>query len=465
MGNFDQKVNKFIEIFVEQNGYAKVIQGLQNTLLIAVTGLIIGIIVGTLIATVRVLPKYKTLPKVLNGICSFYVALFRGTPMVVQLLVFYYVLLPIIGLKITGVQVAMLVFGLNSGGIGPMTGDAAAYGEAVDNGAKLAVEEINKNGGINGKQVEFKTEDDQADAEKAVNAYNTLKDWGMQILMGTVTSGSCTAVASETDSDHMFQITPSGTAVESVQDHDNVFRLCFSDPEQGTKSAEYIAKNKLATKIAVIYNSSDVYSNGIYTNFAAEAKKEGLDVVAAEAFTADNKTDFSVQLKKAQSSGADLVFLPIYYQEASAILQQAAKLDYHPTFFGCDGLDGILGVEGFDKSLAEGTMLLTPYASDAQDEKTQTFTKAYEDKYGNTPIQFAADAYDAIYAIKAAAEEADVTPDMDYSEMCDKLMDAMTKIKIDGLTGVDGITWEKNGEPNKAPKGVKIENGAYVSMD
>ena len=115
MGNFDQKVNKFIEIFVHQNGYAKVVQGLQNTLLIAITGLIIGIIVGTLIATVRVLPKYKTLPKVLNAICSFYVALFRGTPMVVQLLVFYYVLLPIIGLKITGVQVSMLVFGLNSG--------------------------------------------------------------------------------------------------------------------------------------------------------------------------------------------------------------------------------------------------------------------------------------------------------------------------------------------------------------
>lgn len=351
------------------------------------------------------------------------------------------------------------------GGIGPTTGDNAIYGTAVKNGIQLAVDEINAAGGINGKQIEYKFEDDQSDAEKSVNAYNTLKDWGMQILMGTVTSGSCTAVASETDSDHMFQITPSGTAVESVQDHDNVFRLCFSDPEQGTKSAEYIAKNKLATKIAVIYNSSDVYSNGIYTNFAAEAKKEGLDVVAAEAFTADNKTDFSVQLKKAQSAGADLVFLPIYYQEASAILQQAAKLDYHPTFFGCDGLDGILGVEGFDKSLAEGTMLLTPYASDAQDEKTQAFTKAYEDKYGDTPIQFAADAYDAIYAIKAAVEEADVTPDMDYSEMCDKLMDAMTKIKIDGLTGVDGITWEKNGEPNKAPKGVKIENGAYVSMD
>ena len=350
------------------------------------------------------------------------------------------------------------------GGIGPTTGDAAIYGTAVKNGIQLAVDEINAAGGINGKQIEYKFEDDQADSEKSVNAYNTLKDWGMQALIGTTTSTPCTAVVEETHSDNMFQLTPSATAVDSIQ-YDNAFRMCFSDPNQGSASADYIAENKLATKVAIIYNSSDTYSSGIYQTFATEANAKGLDVVAAEAFTADNKTDFSVQLKKAQSSGADLVFLPIYYQEASAILQQAAKLDYHPTFFGCDGLDGILGVEGFDKSLAEGTMLLTPYASDAQDEKTQTFTKAYEDKYGNTPIQFAADAYDAIYAIKAAVEEADVTPDMDYSEMCDKLMDAMTKIKIDGLTGVDGITWEKNGEPNKAPKGVKIENGAYVSMD
>ena len=110
-------------------------------------------------------------------------------------------------------------------------------------------------------------------------------------------------------------------------------------------------------------------------------------------------------------------------------------------------------------------MLLTPFAADADDDQTKAFVASYEEKYGETPIQFAADAYDAIYAIKAAAEEADVTPDMDTSEICDKMMDAMTKIKIDGLTGVDGITWEKNGEPNKAPKGVKIENGAYISMD
>ena len=350
------------------------------------------------------------------------------------------------------------------GGIGPMTGDAAAYGEAVDNGAKLAVEEINKNGGINGKQVEFKTEDDQADAEKAVNAYNTLKDWGMQILMGTVTSGSCTAVASETDSDHMFQITPSGTAVESVQDHDNVFRLCFSDPEQGTKSAEYIAKNKLATKIAVIYNSSDVYSNGIYTNFAAEAKKEGLDVVAAEAFTADNKTDFSVQIQKAKDAGAELVFLPIYYQEASLILAQANKAGFSPKWFGCDGMDGILDLEGFDASLAENLMFLTPFTANATDDATQKFVADFKDAFGDTPIQFAADAYDCVYAIKAAAEKENITPDMSASDICDALKKGMTEITYDGLTG-KSITWSEDGEPTKDPTVVVVQNGEYQVLE
>lgn len=115
MGNFDRKIENFINIFINQNGYVKVAEGLQNTLTIAVSGLIIGILIGTLIATVRVLPKYHILPRILNAFCSFYVALFRGTPMVVQLLVFYYVALPLLGWRFTGVQVAMAVFGLNSG--------------------------------------------------------------------------------------------------------------------------------------------------------------------------------------------------------------------------------------------------------------------------------------------------------------------------------------------------------------
>ena len=348
------------------------------------------------------------------------------------------------------------------GGIGPVTGAAAVYGLAVKNGAQIAVDEINADGGINGYQIEFNFQDDEHDAEKSVNAYNTLKDWGMQMLMGTVTSAPCVAVADKTMADNMFQITPSGSSVECAQ-NPNVFRVCFSDPDQGAASATYIAENKLADKIAVIYDSSDVYSSGIYERFASEAANHGLDIVAAEAFTADSNKDFSTQLQKAKDAGADLVFLPIYYTEASLILNQANTMGYAPKFFGCDGMDGILQVDNFDTKLAEGLMLLTPFAADADDELTQKFVTAYKEKYGETPIQFAADAYDAIYAIKAAAEEAGITPETSASDTCDKMKEAMLKITVNGLTG-ENMTWTEDGEPHKAPKAVKVVDGAYQAM-
>ena len=348
------------------------------------------------------------------------------------------------------------------GGIGPITGGAAIYGQAVMNAAQMAVDKINADGGINGYQVEFRFEDDEHDAEKSVNAYNTLKDWGMQMLMGTVTSAPCVAVADKTMADNMFQITPSGSSVECAQ-NPNVFRVCFSDPDQGAASATYIAENKLADKIAVIYDSSDVYSSGIYERFASEAANHGLDIVAAEAFTADSNKDFSTQLQKAKDAGADLVFLPIYYTEASLILNQANTMGYAPKFFGCDGMDGILQVDNFDTKLAEGLMLLTPFAADADDELTQKFVTAYKEKYGETPIQFAADAYDAIYAIKAAAEEAGITPETSVSDTCDKMKEAMLKITVNGLTG-ENMTWTEDGEPHKAPKAVKVVDGAYQAM-
>ena len=348
------------------------------------------------------------------------------------------------------------------GGIGPVTGAAAVYGLAVKNGAQIAVDEINADGGINGYQIEFNFQDDEHDAEKSVNAYNTLKDWGMQVLMGTVTSAPCVAVADKTNADNMFQITPSGSSVECAQ-NPNVFRVCFSDPDQGAASATYIAENKLAEKIAVIYDSSDVYSSGIYEKFASEAASQGLEIVDAEAFTADSNKDFSTQLQKAKDAGADLVFLPIYYTEASLILKQADTMGYAPKFFGCDGMDGILQVENFDTKLAEGLMLLTPFAADAQDELTQKFVTSYKENYGETPIQFAADAYDAIYAIKAAMEEADITPETSVSDTCDKMKEAMLKIKVNGLTGED-MTWTEDGEPHKAPKAVKVVDGAYQAM-
>ena len=349
------------------------------------------------------------------------------------------------------------------GGIGPVTGGAAVYGLAVQHGAEIAVKEINEAGGINGYPVEFQFQDDEHDAEKSVNAYNTLKDWGMQVLMGTVTSAPCIAVADKTAADNMFQITPSGSAVECAA-NPNVYRVCYSDPAQGTASAKYIGEHKLASKVAVIYDSSDVYSSGIYEKFAQEAPNQGIEVVDAEAFTADSNKDFSTQLQKAKESGAELVFLPIYYTEASLILQQANTMGFAPQFFGCDGMDGILQVQNFDVKLAEGLMLLTPFAADATDDLTVKFVKSFEDAYGETPIQFAADAYDAMYIIKAAMEEANVTPDMAVGDICGAMEGAMTKIKVDGLTGTN-MTWTEDGEPEKDPKAVQVVDGAYKAME
>ena len=352
------------------------------------------------------------------------------------------------------------------GGIGPTTGATAIYGTAVKNGAQIAVDEINAAGGINGKQIEYRFEDDQNDAEKAVNAYNTLKDWGMQTLVGTTTTAPCIAVAGKTASDNVFQITPSASSPDVLSSgNGNVFQVCFTDPNQGVASAQYIAENKLATKIGIIYDSSDVYSSGIEEKFEAEAKTQGLNIVSKAAFTADSKTDFGTQLQKAKDAGADLLFLPIYYQEASIILKQADTMGYKPKFFGVDGMDGILTVENFDTKLAEDVMLLTPFAADAKDKTVQNFVKTYKEKYKDTPNQFAADSYDAVYALKAAIEESKATTDMSASDMCDALKGAMTKIKMQGLTGgKDGLTWNESGEVTKSPKAVIIKNGAYKAM-
>ena len=358
------------------------------------------------------------------------------------------------------------------GGIGPVTGGAAVYGNAVKNGIQLAVDEINAAGGVNGIKLELNFQDDEHNEEKAVNAYNTLKDKDMKLLIGTVTSNPCIAVAAESAKDNIFQLTPSGSAVDCVA-NDNAFRVCFNDPNQGTASAQYIAQNGLATKVAAIYDSSDVYSTGIYEKFAAEAANQNLEVVAAEAFTADSKTDFSVQIQKVQESGAELLFLPIYYQEAALILQQADKAGLNVKYFGCDGLDGLIDQLGDDVAIAEGVMLLTPFAADAADEKTVAFTTAYKAAYnGEVPIQFAADGYDAVYAVKAAMEKAGITDaSISASDLCDALKTAMTEITVEGVTGT--ITWTADGEPTKDPKAMQIvitenedgtKTGSYAAL-
>ena len=347
------------------------------------------------------------------------------------------------------------------GSIGPITGDAAVYGNAVKDGAQIAVDEINAAGGINGYQITFNFEDDKADPELSSNAYNALKDKGMQILMGTVTSGACEAVVGLSGSDNMFQLTPSASA-ESVIEGDNVFQVCFTDPNQGSASAKYISDNKLATKVGIIYDSSDVYSSGIFAKFVEAAESSNFEIVTKQSFTKDTKTDFSVQVQACKDAGAELVFLPIYYSEASLILTEANSIGYETIFFGCDGLDGVLTVENFDTKLAEGVMLLTPFSADAEDDLTKNFVAKYKEKTGDIPNQFAADAYDAIYIIKAAIEKANIKPDASVSDICDALKVAITEVEVDGLTGAD-MTWVATGEVNKAPMAVVIENGTYVS--
>ena len=344
---------------------------------------------------------------------------------------------------------------------GPLTGDNAIYGMAVKQGVELAVNEINASDST--IKFEFLSQDDEADGEKAVNAYNNMMDNGMQVLVGPTTTGASIAVADACYTDRTFMLTPSASSTDVTAGKDNVFQVCFTDPNQGVASADYIAENKLGTKVGIIYDSSDAYSSGIYEKFKAEAAAKNLEIVTAEAFTADNKSDLSTQVAKCQQAGADLVFLPIYYQEASLILIAANKSGYAPVFFGCDGMDGILTIEGFDTSLAEGLMLLTPFAADAQDEKTQAFVSAYKEAYGDTPNQFAADAYDVVYAIYQAAVAGGINGDMDASDVCDALKAQFTSMTFDGLTG-DGMTWDASGAVSKAPKAVVIKDGAYAAM-
>ena len=350
------------------------------------------------------------------------------------------------------------------GVIGPMTGDYAQYGTNVYNAAKIAADEINENGGFNGYKVEIlDAGDDQGDPEKAVNAYNDLLDKGMQMLCGTVTSGSCIAVGAEA-AESTFLFTPSATALDCITAGTNEFRMCFTDPAQGTKSAQFISEHKLATKVAVLYDSAADYNSGVHDAFVEEAGNVGLDVVADEAYTTDSNTDYSVQLAKIKKSGAELLFLPNYYSDNALILQQAHDLGLDMKIFGVDGMDGILNVENFDKSLAEGVMLLTPFSATGEDEATVKFVKAYGDaNNGETPNQFAADAYDVLYAMKAAADDAGITPDMSNEDISAALSASMLNITVNGLTGE--AKWTEDGECDKAPKAYVIKDGVYASME
>ena len=341
--------------------------------------------------------------------------------------------------------------------IGPTTGAAALYGIATEHGAEIAAAEINE---ANGKYlIELTSQDDEHNVEKVINAYNAALDGGAQMILGTTTSKPCEAAGAQGYADRVFFLTPSASSTGVIEDKDNVYQVCFTDPNQGMASAEYIASHSLATKIAVIYNNADLYSTGIRDTFVEKAAELGLEIVSESTFT-DETTDFTVQVADAQNAGAELVFLPMYYTPASMILKTANDKAYTPIFFGVDGMDGILSVEGFDTSLAEGVMLLTPFVANSEDERVISFVSKYKAAYGETPIQFAADAYDGIYILAAAAEKAGITSDMEPEEVCDLMIAAMQDLQFDGITG--SMTWDETGAVTKTPMAATIVNGEYV---
>ena len=345
------------------------------------------------------------------------------------------------------------------GHIGPQTGPAAVYGLATYRGAKIAADEITA--ADNGITVVLLNEDDTHDAEKAKNAYNSIMEQGAQMIVGTTTTAPCIAVGALAYEERVFMLTPSASSTDVTADKDNVYQVCFTDPNQGSASAAVIKEKALGTKIAVIYNNADAYSTGIYQTFVQKADELGLEIVSTTTFT-DETTDFSVQVADAKNNGADLVFLPIYYTPASQILIAAKSQNYAPTFFGVDGMDGILTLEGFDTSLAEGVMLLTPFVADAKDEMTVKFVEEYKKLYDEVPNQFAADAYDCVYALVEAAKKAGVTSDAAAEDICDAMIAAMQEIQVTGLTGT--MTWSANGEVDKVPTAMVIKDGAYVGL-
>ncbi|MDE7218241.1 MAG: ABC transporter substrate-binding protein [Oscillospiraceae bacterium] len=349
------------------------------------------------------------------------------------------------------------------GGIGPITGDLAQYGTATQWGAQIAVDEINA---LNGPvKLEYNFQDDTGVSDTAVSAYNNLKDWGANVIYGCTTTTPCVTVASETYADRYFQLTPSASSTDVTDGKDNVFQMCFTDPGQGTAAANYLKDNGLGTKYAVIYNNGDQYSSGIADAFIAKAGELGLEIVATQTYPEDTTTDYTVQLNACKDAGADLVFLPIYYTPASLILNQAKQMDYAPTFFGADGMDGMLDMEGFDKSLAEGLLLMTPFNASGTDDRTVSFVEKYQADHGILPNQFAADGYDCMYAIYEACCQIEGVGSMSNEELCDALIAVFTggSFSVDGLTG-SGMSWLTNGEVSKDPVVVKVENGAYVTQ-
>lgn len=346
------------------------------------------------------------------------------------------------------------------GATGPLTGDNSVYGIAVQRGAMIAIEEINANGGLNGVEFAFEMIDDVAAADKAATGYTSLYEKGMQISIGSVTSGACASFAAEAANDGVLFVTPSASAENVIAVSENAFRVCFGDSQQGT-----IAANKLTeqyTKIGVIYDTSDPYSAGIYEAFEAEMTKlnktKDTDYFVYT-FTKETNKDFSTQVSELKSKECDVLFLPFYYTEAALVCKKAAQLDFNVPVFGCDGLDGIKGQ--LDDTVTAVVTYITPFDVNSTDTKVKSFVDAFQKKYGEAPNQFAADGYDAVMIVYEAMKTAgvnDVT--ISASALADLIRPVLTggNFKYSGVTG-NNMTWGTDGSCNKEAVVVTVDRG------
>lgn len=331
------------------------------------------------------------------------------------------------------------------GATGPLTGDVAQYGISVKNGAQLAIDEINAAGGLNGAKFNFEMRDDKGVAAEAATGYDSLFDAGMQISLGSVTSGACEAFGTKAAQDNLFFITPSASAASVIETGDSAFRVCFGDPDQGVLAAKELTEK--FKNIGCIYDTSDTYSSGIYEAFKAEMDKLGVSF-KTQTFDKENNKDFSVQVEALKD--CDAIFTPFYYTEAGLVAKACAKKGCSALIFGCDGLDGVK--TQLDDTVTNHVKYITPFDVTSADEKTAAFVKAYKAAYGSDPDQFAADGYDAVYVVYEAMKAAGVNDTgISASDLSDLVKAAITadSFSYAGVTGK--MTWDASGACNKVP--------------
>jgi len=338
----------------------------------------------------------------------------------------------------------------------------AAYGDAVVKAWELARDEINAAGGVNGFKFNVEFQDSQGKSDAAISAYGKLMDGGMKVSLGGTLSGETASIVAEAKDDGILILTPTASSKPAIADNNAAFRLCFNDPDQGKASVEYIANNKLATKVAVFYGSDNDYCKGLYETFKARCEELNIEIVDVQAFTDSTKTDFSTQITSIKNSGATLVFLPIYSADASLFLTQAyGVLPSDMLYFGADGISTILD-DIDDPAKAENVFMLTPFSADDPASIVRNFVTSYEEKFSSdVPSQFAADGYDAVYAIAECIKNANIqakdVASMSEADFNAALVGAMTKITVKGVTGT--MTWTADGETVKDAKAMLIKNG------